>query len=591
MSIRAATRTEVAGDLLAGWQEWWISTTAANRTRFQVAFFGVTCLVAFHYSLSSLESNLSLSTPLAYISLVPVFAIGLAGARALARPEGPDINDRQLDWIVGLPLLGAAAVVLFLLPGKFSAMFWIWRLDLFAFPLYVAGATALIFGTRTLWRQKFAVSYLLMAWPLPYMLVLLKALNAFTSWTLAALRQLVSIVPVAKPVPGADQSVFQVVHHGHVFPLSVVSACSGVDSVVGFLLVGVGFAGFVRGPRLVKALWLLGGMALLYAINLGRILFIFWAGSQWGEHVAINILHPFVGLLTFSIGVLLMMAVMPLLRLRFATGDLALPRSSTPEKLSLAKPAVTNVLPAVALLTLVAVVFGINDSGLRSYDLVANAAGEPKLSSYSVDPAAPPGWRASFESSYGWAKPYFGENSTWYRYLYVASGRSGDLLASVPVTADVIDTTNLNSFSAYGVEACYDFHGYTMRDIATVKLAGGINGQALSYTANRSTWTIVYWIMPVEKTAGGTLHYERIVLYVQDTPGATLAKLRYDAQGITSLQGALNPRSKTGSSLIAARAFLVQFARELIVGQPKVASGGSQPSPSASGKQGSGVGA
>ena len=566
MSVGALSRSEVVSGLLSGWQEWWTSTTASNRSRFQIGFFGVTCIVAFHYSLSSLGSNLSLSTPLAYISLVPVFAIALASGRAYAGSTGPDINDRQLDWIVGLPLLAAAAVILFLLPAKFSAMFWIWRLDLLAFPLFVAGTTALVFGTRALWRQKFSVGYLLLAWPLPYMLVLLKALNAFTSWTLAALRQLVSIVPVAKPVPGADQSVFQVVHHGHAFPLSVVSACSGVDSVVGFLLVGVGFAGFVRGPRLVKALWLLGGMLLLYAINLGRILFIFWAGEQWGEHVAINVLHPFVGLLTFSLGVLIMMAVMPILRLRFATRDREAPMVQR------TKPAITNMLPAVGLLTVVAIVFGVNDSGLRSYDLVANAAGEPKLSSYSVDPAIPAGWRASYEATYGWAKPYFGETSTWLRYLYVPSGPEGDLAASVPITADVIDTTNLTSFSAYGVEACYDFHGYTMRDIATVKLAGGISGQALSYTASRQTWTIVYWIMPVERTAGGTLHYERVVLYVQDTPGTALSKLKYSSQGITSLHGALNARTPKDSRLIAARAFLAQFAREVILNQPRVGS-------------------
>ena len=108
---------------------------------------------------------------------------------------------------------------------------------------------------------------------------------------------------MAKPVSSPDGTLFVVVHHGQRFPLSVVSACSGVNSVVGFLLIGSAFAAVVHGPIVRKVLWLVGGMLLLWAINLGRITFIFWAGRTWGEHVAIDILHPFIGLVTFSLGV------------------------------------------------------------------------------------------------------------------------------------------------------------------------------------------------------------------------------------------------------------------------------------------------
>ena len=59
----------------------------------------------------------------------------------------------------------------------------------------------------------------------------------------------------------------------------MVSACSGVNSVVGFLLIGSAFAAVVRGPIVRKVLWLAAGMLLLWAINLGRITFVFWAGK------------------------------------------------------------------------------------------------------------------------------------------------------------------------------------------------------------------------------------------------------------------------------------------------------------------------
>jgi len=85
----------------------------------------------------------------------------------------------------------------------------------------------------------------------------------------------------------------------------VVTACSGVDGLVGFLLIGLLFAAMMHGPLLRKMLWLLAGLPLLWAINLGRIMFIFWAGRQWGEKVALTVFHPVIGLITFSAGVTL----------------------------------------------------------------------------------------------------------------------------------------------------------------------------------------------------------------------------------------------------------------------------------------------
>lgn len=557
-----------ARDLLGGWDSWWTTTTPVNRMRFQLASFFVLTILAYHYSLSTLLANLSLSSPLAYIGLVPAIALGMGAARSRPQKIEPAIHDRQLDYIVGVPLIGAAMAINLLLPSKLSANFWVWRIDLMSFPLFVAGAVALLFGTRALFRQKLTVGYLLLAWPLPYTLFLLQVLNGFTNVTLAVLSKLVTVFPVASQIPSTDGSLFQVSHHGTTFPLSVVSACSGVDSVVGFLLVGSAFAALVTGPRIRKALWLVGGMALLWAINVGRILFIFWAGQQWGEHTAINILHPFIGLITFSSGVIIMMLVMPLLGLKlgFSTAPVV---SAVGKRL-----AVPNILPAVGLVLVGAMVLGVSNTNLKSYDLVANSAGEAKLASYSADPATPAGWAVNYETAYTWAAPYFGDKSSWLRYLYTSNGAGGNLSATLPITADVINTTDLQSFSAYGVEACYNFHGYTIRDVATVSLPGGITGQALSYSTGASgVWTIVYWIMPI-KSAGAT-HYERVILYLQGTAQSHIgsSSAQAPAGSIKSLQGALDPNKSFDQVLIGNRSFLVSFAGEVIKKQATIQPG------------------
>src|SRR5215813_10541930 len=102
-------------------------------------------LVAYHTSLRTLLDGLSLDTPLAHLALVPVISMLLALV-ARSQPAGPEIHDRQLDWIVGLPLVATALACNLLLPARLSTLFWLWRVDLLTLPFFVAGVIALLFG-------------------------------------------------------------------------------------------------------------------------------------------------------------------------------------------------------------------------------------------------------------------------------------------------------------------------------------------------------------------------------------------------------------------------------------------------------------
>jgi exosortase/archaeosortase family protein len=355
-----------------------------------------------------------------------------------------------------------------------------------------------------------------------------------------------------------------------------------VNGVVGFLLVGSAFAAIVRGPVVRKVLWLLGGMALLWAINLVRITFIFFAGKEWGESVAINVFHPFIGLVTFSLGVLAMILLIKPLGMHIAigeddpsrtpapapaaTGPVAVPslfeeaEAAPKHRAPLAVPKVTMAIVAVVI---AALVVGVSNVGLRTYNLVAGVTGQAKLFAYVRYPSAPPGWVEQYDTSYEWAKPLFGDTSVWNRYILRSDG-PGPLRTNVPVVADVINTPDLSSFSAYGVENCYTFHGYALADVAQVSLAGGITGQAMSYTSQQfGSWSIVYWIVPVKMTGGGT-NYERIVLYVQNSGNGAVVNGLTTGDNIHNIGGTLNPGNSADRALINNRTFLVAFAKKLI---------------------------
>ena len=186
---------------------------------------------------------------------------------------------------------------------------------------------------------------------------------------------------LATPVVSSDNALFTVNHHGTTFSLSIVSACSGVNGVVGFLLVGSAFAAIVRGPIVRKVLWLAGGMILLFALNLGRITFIFFAGREWGESIAINVFHPFIGLVLFCVGVLVMLLLIRPLGMHISSGATSPPPSSPPtppngtasvsstsgsppespkRKVTLAVP---KVYLAVVAVVLAALVIGVSNVG------------------------------------------------------------------------------------------------------------------------------------------------------------------------------------------------------------------------------------
>ena len=585
MSVRhRAPRHSMLRSWRDDWRRRWTDASQKTRTRVQVTVLLVSVLVAYNYSLSTLLQTADQQTPLAYISLVPAIALALAAIRARPLKPEPPIYDRHVDYTIGIPLILAAVAVNELLPARMSAMFWVYRVDLLTLPIFVAGAVAIVFGSRVLWRQRLAVLFLFLAWPYPYQKYLLGVLNAFTTLTLLAMQKIAVWTHLAKPASSLDNTLFVVTHHGSTFALSVVSACSGVNGVVGFLLVGSAFAAIVRGPVVRKVLWLLGGMTLLWAINLVRITFIFFAGKEWGESVAINVFHPFVGLVTFSVGVLAMILLIKPLGMHIAIGEDGPARTPVPtpppmatgpvsvpslfedsetapkHKAPLAVPKVTMAIVAVVI---AALVVGMSNVGLRTYNLVAGVTGQAKLFAYVRYPSAPPGWVEQYDTSYQWAKPLFGDTSVWNRYILRSDG-PGPLRTNVPVVADVINTPDLSSFSAYGVENCYTFHGYALADVAQVSLAGGITGQAMSYTSQQfGSWSIVYWIVPVKMTGGGT-NYERIVLYVQNSGRGAVVNGLTTGDNIHNIGGTLNPGNAADRALINNRTFLVAFAKNLI---------------------------
>ncbi len=560
MTIAIETSTAAAHAVVAS------KSTFNWRPMVRPALALIIIVAAYRVSLEKLMASMRLDTPLAHLALVPFIALGLA-AIARNNDSGPAIHDRQLDWIVGLLLSLAALGANVILPTRLSADFWVWRIDLLTLPMFVGGVITLLFGVRTLWKFRYAVGFLFLAWPYPYTLVLDRWLGRFTQLTISVLDLTLQRITIATKVPGSDSN-FAVMHNLETITMSVASACSGANGMIGFVLVASAFLLVLDGSKKRKAAWLATGALLVWVLNVVRILIIFWAARKWGKTVAIDGFHPYVGLVVFNVAIIAMVILLKPFRLkvRYAakSKDLLQPG-----------PAPKTYRPQlpVALLCVSAMSLGVGvfNGQLENYDRIADSLGTPRLADFATSQETPTGWNLSTVATYPEYERFFGDNSLWTRYAYVSNGEpDAAFTANVPIIVDVVETPDRDALNAYGIEECYTFHGYSITGKQSVYLGQNLTGEMMSWTSSKTgyTYTQVYWHWPI-KTSSGT-EYERVTLVMNDQPTNEFTSPPLSTDGLKQLQLDLNDvlqgrgSDEDRARLLETRTFMIGFARNLV---------------------------
>jgi exosortase len=466
--------------------------------------------LAYNYSLETLTRGLSLQTPLAYLSLVPLVALLLGVINFRLYPNLRPIHDRQLDWILGLSLIAVATTIDVLMPSAYSADFWLHRIDMIGLPFFVAGMVSLLYGTRRLWSLRWAILFLLLAWPDPYVTVLAAAIGSSTDIALAAVGASLRVIPVAQPL---GNGTFLVTHGADQFSLAVGSACSGINSLVGFVILGAAFNTIFTGGLWRRIVWLAVGLVLVGALNVARIDLIFVAGWAFGESFAIDVLHPVAGIVVFGIGALAMLGIAPLFGLRIPVPPRPDP-AATAYSPAGARPTAPRTRPLriaapMAVGLMLAVMLAVPDASFAHYDSLVNAFGSPTLGTIDPNGLTITGWHASPSSSFDLATTYFGPHATWERVPFDATVATA---GPSSVYLDVIRTDDAGSLAAYGVEACYDFHGFSQVLAGSVDVGAGVQAEVASYRSpiGGTDWSVLWWEWPFD--AGGQTRYERLVL-------------------------------------------------------------------------------
>lgn len=472
----------------------------------------VAVAVAYHFSLATLASDWRYDSPLADLVLVPPIAAALLIAASRRHGYVAFLRLGRFDLVLAGLFAAAALGLVAAGPALWSKYFWAMRIDLLTLPLFTAAAIVLLFGARALVPLAFPIGFLLLAWPLPYVALLERGLSAFTNATAWAVERVASLTHVATVVDGSGGSRYVVEHGADETVVSVVSACSGVNALIGFGVVGVAALWLVRGRAIRRLAWLLAGGLLVWSLNVVRIVGVFLVARELGEHAAFDLLHPVAGIVALNLAFLVLVWLLPLFGLQrrrldddFEVVDTPLARTAALSEQATPWRIGSRLLLLVALTAAVALADG--QLSVAAKGLEEN--GRPAVASFVDRPNAGAGWRVEQVDEIGWATPYYGRHSSWVRYRL----RPGGPLAALgrfTVWTDAVLSPDLGALNAFTLAHCYAFHGFRVDLARRVDLGEGVVGQLFVYRTSRGAWHALAWQWPVLR--GDKVEHERIVL-------------------------------------------------------------------------------
>jgi exosortase/archaeosortase family protein len=523
----------------------------------------VAVAVAYHFSLATLASDWRYDTPLADLVLVPPIGAALLVAASRRHRYVAFLRLGRFDLVLAGLFAAAALVLVAAGPALWSKYFWAMRIDLLTLPLFTAAAIVLLFGARALVPLAFPIGFLLLAWPLPYLALLERGLSAFTHATAWAVERTTSLTQVATVVDGSAGSRYIVDHGGDQIVVSVASACSGVNALIGFGVVGVAALWLVRGRVVRRLVWLLAGGALVWSLNVVRILGVFLVARLYGEHAAFDLLHPVAGIVALNLAFVLLVWLLPLFGLErrrlddFEVVDTPLARTAVPSQ----QATPWRIGPRLLLLVALTAAVALADGQLGTAAKGLEESGRPAVAAFVDRPTAGAGWKVERVDEIGWASPYYGRHSSWVRYRLRPAGELA-ALGRFTVWTDAVLSPDLGALNAFTLAHCYAFHGFHVDLARRVDLGDGVIGQVFVYSTSRTTWHALAWQWPVLR--GHEVEHERIVLLANTQTHPRMTSTAHSGWLTEHMLRYLNARERSHDSNVALSQALASLAAQMV---------------------------
>ncbi|MEM2704037.1 MAG: exosortase/archaeosortase family protein [Candidatus Bathyarchaeia archaeon] len=212
---------------------------------------------------------------------------------------------RHIPLIGGI-LLSATAILLY---WHGSYTFTPLEYHTLAFPIFVAGLTLILFNLQTLRQLAFPIAFLIFLMPPPseILYTLGATLSIISSEASNALATAFGISSKITSAYG-NPTIVITRPNGATLNFTVDIACSGIYSLIGFLIFAVFIAYLTRDKTLKKLAIIITGIPIIYAFNIIRITIILMLGYYYGEELALQTFHLLGGwALIFLCAILLLL--------------------------------------------------------------------------------------------------------------------------------------------------------------------------------------------------------------------------------------------------------------------------------------------
>ncbi|MEM3551974.1 MAG: exosortase/archaeosortase family protein, partial [Candidatus Bathyarchaeia archaeon] len=310
----------------------WIISTLKDHWQhiLGVSMFLLVTLVVYWRDLEILVNEAFHTEALSHIPLLPAF-VGvliywkrdvLKALFALDSMQ-KSFEDMLFNSLVGLSLCLIALLIYWY--GSYT--FYPLEYHMLSLPIFVAGATLIIFNLKALKALAVPVALLVFLVPIPNEIAYtlgggLANLNTQASYTL--LKGLG--IPVTLNTTYGSPTIMLTKNQEQPIPFTVDVPCSGIYMLTAFFMFAVFLAAILQAPTLKKAVTFMLGFTIFEVLNIIRITSIVSAAYLFGEEVAMFIFHSAAGLILTFVGIFTTLAASEkLFGIKIATSKMEAP--------------------------------------------------------------------------------------------------------------------------------------------------------------------------------------------------------------------------------------------------------------------------
>jgi len=265
-------------------------------------------LIIFYQDLAIILNDALHVESMSHILAVPfLIAYVIYRKREMLRAVIPLENQDQprktkhLPTIIGI-ILSATSLMLY---WHGSYTFTPLEYHMLALPIFATGLILILFNTQTLRQLAFPLALLIFLIPPPSEILYTLGSTMSVISSKASHTIINSLGVPSTLISEYGNPAIQITRlGGATITFAVDIACSGIYSMIGFLIFAAFIAYIIRDKPLKKLLLFLIGFSLTYILNIARITAILMIGYHLGEETALQLFHLLGGWILIFIGTL-----------------------------------------------------------------------------------------------------------------------------------------------------------------------------------------------------------------------------------------------------------------------------------------------